>query len=197
MSKKQNMPFFGLPDIYDLYQKMHQNNVMLTFKGEVTSELISTVLQIIENKLEQLEESVKVKKKVFNVLVECLQNLYHHVDEIGNNGINDPEVSDTRSAILMIWKEDSGYYIVTGNHLLNENAEMLRNRLDKINALDKAGLENLYNDILSNSGLNSKGGGGLGIIDIARRTGQKLEYYFQTVNDVYSFFSLKTSIITS
>ena len=31
--------------------------------------------------MEDLQDSPKIRKRVFNVLVECLQNLYHHIDE--------------------------------------------------------------------------------------------------------------------
>jgi hypothetical protein len=39
-----------------------------------------------------------------------------------------------------------------------------------------------------------KGGGGLGMIDIARKTGQKLNFDFAPVDDKYSFFSLNIKI---
>ena len=67
-------------DIYDFYDKMERNNIMLSFKGDITSELLTSILSIMESKLENLQEEPKIKKKVYNVLVECLQNLYHHID---------------------------------------------------------------------------------------------------------------------
>jgi hypothetical protein len=42
--------------------------------------------------------------------------------------------------------------------------------------------------------LSSKGGAGLGLIDIARKTGNKLVYHFLPISDTLSFFLL-TSII--
>ena len=82
-------------DIYDFYDKMERNHILLSFKGDITSELLTSILQIMESKLENLQEEPKVKKKVYNVLVECLQNLYHHMDEV------DVIPTDkTRSAIL-------------------------------------------------------------------------------------------------
>ena len=68
----------SLSNIFDLYQTMERDNTMLSFKGVVTSDLLTSVLQIMESKLDHVEKSPKTKKKVYNVLVECLQNLYHH-----------------------------------------------------------------------------------------------------------------------
>ncbi|MGL4596277.1 MAG: DUF6272 family protein, partial [Bacteroidia bacterium] len=92
-------------DIYDFYDKMERNNIMLSFKGDVTSELLTSILQIMESKLDNLQEEPKVKKKVYNVLVECLQNLYHHMDEIPM-GDRIADTESARSAIFMIGKID-------------------------------------------------------------------------------------------
>ena len=34
-------------NIYDFYDKMERNNIMLSFKGDVTSELLTSILQIM------------------------------------------------------------------------------------------------------------------------------------------------------
>ena len=192
-------------NIYDFYNRMQHNNIMLSFKGEISSDLLTSILHITETKLDRMQEEPKIKKKVFNVLVECLQNLYHHIDEVEPVGqpavsrapMTDPDISfdrETRAAILMIGKEESSYYILTGNHILNEKVPSLRDRLEKINSLSKEELKALYQEILNNDEFSHKGGGGLGMIDIVRKSGQKLLYHFQSVNGTHSFFSLQIKV---
>lgn len=183
-------------DIYDFYTKMQQNNIMLSFKGEITSDLLTSILHITESKLDRMQEEPKIKKKVFNVLVECLQNLYHHTDEMQEEAIELLEQinGESKAAILMIGKEDNNYYILTGNYILNDKVDHFRNRLDKINSLSKEELKLMYQEILNNEGFSQKGGGGLGMIDIVRKSGQKLDFNFQKINDNFSFFSLHIKI---
>ncbi|MEI6489139.1 MAG: SiaB family protein kinase [Bacteroidota bacterium] len=176
-------------NIYDFYDKMERNNIMLSFKGDITSELLTSVLQIMESKLDNLQEEPKIKKKVYNVLVECLQNLYHHLDEVAAD-----QNDKVRSAIFMIGKIDNQYNIITGNYIKNTNIEGLKKRLDDINLLTKEELKEYYKLVLSNGEMSSKGGGGLGMIDIARKTGQKLNFNFSPVDEKYSFFSLNIKI---
>ena len=76
---------------------MEQDDVLIAFKGFITSELLTSVLQIMESKMEDLHEAPRTRKKVFNVLVECLQNLYHHIDEFEVLGTIE-EVSEKKSA---------------------------------------------------------------------------------------------------
>ena len=135
--------------------------------------------------MENMREEPKIKKKVYNVLVECLQNLYHHLDEV-----SDTESDKIRSAIFTIGKLDNKYSIITGNYILNENINGLRNRLDEVNALSKDQLKDYYKRILNNGEMSMKGGGGLGMIDIARKTGEKLDYNFLEIDNKVSFFTL-------
>ena len=178
-------------NIYDLYHRMETNKVVLSFKGDVTSELMSSILQIIEQRMNDLNEAPRLKKKVYNVLVECLQNLYHHIDEIpsetAENGLD-------RSAIFMISLTPTGYSVTTGNYILKSRTENFKKKLEQINSMDKEELKALYKEVLNSGDRSEKGGGGLGMIDIARKTGNKLNYDFSNLNDEYSFFSLNINI---
>ena len=169
---------------------MKHNDIMLSFKGDVTSEMLTSMLQIMEAKLDNLGEPSKMKRKVYNVLVECLQNLYHHRDEMKRIGIDEES-----AAIFMIGRNDKGYNIVTGNYILTERVESLKGKIDHVNSLDKDGLKTLYKEVLNNDERSQKGGGGLGIIDIARKSGQNLVYDFMEVDKSYSFFSLYINIV--
>ena len=162
---------------------------MLSFKGDITSELLTSILQIMEAKLDNFQEEPKVKKKVYNVLVECLQNLYHHMDEIALG-----QAEKVRSAIFMIGKIDGRYNIITGNYIKNENIQGLKKLLEDINVLNKEELKEYYKEVLNNGEMSLKGGGGLGMIDIARKTGGKLNFDFTPVDIKYSFFSLNINI---
>ena len=176
---------------------MEQNHILLLFKGTITSELLSSILQITESKLDKIQEEPKVKKKVFNVLVECLQNVYHHIDQM--DGAKKNEEDDifhaSSSAILMIGKSENDYFVYTGNHIYRDKVGELKQRLEYLNSLSLEELKLLYQDILANEGFSQKGGAGLGFIDIIRKSGQKLEYGFQDVkdNDKFAFFSLKVN----
>lgn len=175
-------------NIYEFYKSMENNNVMLSFKGNITSELLTSILQIMETKMENMEESPKIKKKVYNILVECLQNLYHHTEEIQIDN------EKTKTAIFMIGKENNEYTIITGNYIKNQQIPELKSKLDKINSMSKEELKEYYKEILTNGEISLKGGGGLGIIDIARKAGRKIEYDFIPVDDCCSFFSFSIKV---
>jgi hypothetical protein len=178
-------------DIFDFYEKMDEHNILLSFKGDVTSELLTSILSIMESKMENIQEEPKIRKKVYNVLVECLQNLYHHMDETTSI----TGVEKQRSAIFMIGKDKSEYTIITGNYMFTENVDPFKEKLDKVNSLSKEELKDYYKTILNNGHMSQKGGGGLGMIDIARKSGQKLMYDFSKLDENLTFFSLMIKVI--
>ena len=174
--------------VYEYYTMMNEDNIMLAFKGGVTSDLLTSLLQVAESKLESMEEPPKVKKKIFNILVECFQNVYHHLDKTAS-------IEDVaQSAILMVGKEKDDYVIMTGNHMDLDKVHILKSKIDMVNGMDKDQLKSLYREVLNNEEISDKGGAGLGIIDIARRSGEKLDYEFKDIDSNQSYFSLKVKV---
>lgn len=176
-------------DIYDYYKNMQSKNIVLAYKGYVSEELFNSLLQIAENKLGRIEVRYKTRKKVFNVLVEILQNIFHHFD-----GKDELESNDLLSVVFLLSKSGEDYHIFTGNHILHSKVDELKSKIDIINGMNEEELKSMYKKTLFQGDISDKGGAGLGIIDIARRSGEKITYNFKKVNDFYSFFSLEVKI---
>ena len=179
-------------DINEFYEQLNEGEVILSYKGSITSDLISNVLEVVEEKLDDLNESSKVKKKVYNVLVEGLQNLYHHVDDLPDEVKGKIE---SRFGIFVITRiEANTYKITTGNFVSSGKIKFLKDKIDKINSLSKDELKDMFKFILNHQKLSAKGGGGLGLVDIARKTGNKLDYNFASLTPEYYFFNLDVTI---
>lgn len=178
-------------NIYNIFKTLDEKHILLTFKGMITSELLTTILSMMESKMDSIDEKPKVKKKVFNVLVECLQNLYHHIDDHEDPTEGEPTNS---SALLMIAKLPDQYQIMTGNYMNANEVNDLKTKLDHVNSLNKDELKLYYKEVLSNGQRSKKGTAGLGMIDIARKSGQKLDYEFFDINSDTSFYSLTVKI---
>ena len=174
-------------DIENYFKDLGKNNVILYYKGNVDSDVINHVLDTVEDKMVQVNEQSKLRKKVYNVLVETLQNLYHHVDRVPDDF---EDQTSEKFGMLAVQKVDSGYKIITGNFVNTDNVEKLEEKIKRINRSSHEEIKELYKFILNHQRISAKGGGGLGLVDIARKTGNKLEYTFKEYNDKYSFFCL-------
>jgi hypothetical protein len=162
-------------------------DVILYYKGNIDSDVINHVLDTVEDKMVKVNEQSKLRKKVYNVLVESLQNLYHHVDKVPDDY---EDQTSERYGVLVVKKVDSGYKIITGNFVRAENIEKLEERIKRINRSSHEEIKELYKFILNHQKISQKGGGGLGLVDIARKTGNRLDYAFSEYNSKHSFFYL-------
>jgi hypothetical protein len=184
-----------LDRIHELYDSLEQQRVLISFKGMLTPDLITALLGAVERKMELIEADGKARKRVFNVVMECLQNQYHH-----QTLVHPPEPpageQGTLNGMVMIAHTERGYSILTGNFMAAEEVEQLRSYIDRINTLTADSLRDLYRETLNNGSFSGKGGGGLGILDIARKSGVELEYGFVPYNEGSTFFSLNVNVNT-
>ena len=174
-------------DIENYLTDQSKNNVVLYYKGNVDSDVINHVLDTVEDKMVKVNEQAKLRKKVYNVLVESLQNLYHHVDKVPDDF---EDQTSEKFGLLIVEKVPNGYKIITGNFVHTDNIEQLEEKIKRINRSSHEEIKELYKFILNHQRISAKGGGGLGLVDIARKTGNKLDYTFKQYNDKYSFFYL-------
>ncbi|MBL1281172.1 MAG: hypothetical protein COA33_012915 [Fluviicola sp.] len=179
----------AVTDVYDFYQKLEDEQVILSFKGDFTSELLTSFLHILEARMVELGTDNRKKRRVFNVLTESFQNLYHHIDEF-----NSGDSITKRSALIIVKHVDNNFVVRTGNYVKNNDIQNLKRKLAMVNSLDSDELKGLYRMKLENDPRTDKGTAGLGLIDIARKSKSKLDYDFIDIDASSSFFCLKVVI---
>ncbi len=177
--------------IFDFYDDLEKQRIMLSFKGDLSPDLISAILNLVERKMEVCEPEHTVRKRVFNVVVECLQNLFHHNHGMHAHGAMG---KDGAQGVVMIAQDEAGYSVLTGNFMAKEEVLHLKEHLDHVNGCEPGQLRELYKSTLADGKFTRSGGGGLGIIDIARKSGQKLEYGFVPSDNGNTFFSLNVNV---
>ncbi len=185
MADNTKVKFFDF--VYDIYKQMKANDINLVYEGEITHEITKAFTSLAEKKLENEQESSSVQRKVFHVMVECLQNISKHADVDHNSPY-------AKRGIFMIYRTEQEYAVITGNMVEKSRQEGLKELLDKINSMTKEELKEMYKKQIREGSLSDKQGAGLGLIDIARKTGEKLDYHFIDVDDNYVFFILTTHI---
>ena len=177
----------NLKFIYELYKSMLKENLHLAYQGEFNAEITDRLLELSEKNLSYSDVGKKVKKRVYHIMVECLQNICKHQDK-------KRDVFTGRAGIFMISKFDDQYSITSGNLIESKSVDGLKDKLNKINSLDKEDLKELYRKILEDGEFTKKGGAGLGLMDIARKSGKKLAFDFEPLDHKTSYFYLQTKL---
>lgn len=167
--------------VTNLREKMEKHKFMLAYRGFFSQEITKALLATTEKKLLLEGADTAIKKKVFNVMVECLQNICKHKD-------------DSSSSLFMIGKLLEDYVLYSGNVILKNKKQSLTNKLEAINSMTLEDLKELYKSLITTPSFSEEGGAGIGLIDIAKKSGSKLDFQFEDVNDSTAYFSLRTVI---
>ena len=172
-----------IKSVLSLHDEMASNGFSLVYEGEFSHEVMKMFTSMAERDMDKSNEDKAVKRKVFHVMVECLQNMTKHSDDVDqNDGIG--------NGLFIVGKKDGYWSVITANRILKEKIEGLKKSIDNINSLNKDDLNALYKKQIREGTLSEKGGAGLGLIDIARKTGRQLDYQFLPLEDNENYFFL-------
>jgi hypothetical protein len=172
--------------VHDLHKSLKQKDIILVYEGEVDQSVTKAFTSLIERNLASSEESLPLKKKVYHVMVECLQNIYKHSDNmVSGQSLNPAE------GIFIVVKDHESYNIVSGNAIYKNRLNQLVESIDHINSLPIKDLKTYHKQKLKESIITDKGGAGLGLIDIVKKTQNKIEYSIQPINELFNFLIVK------
>ncbi|MZP66791.1 MAG: hypothetical protein GT597_11640, partial [Bacteroidales bacterium] len=178
--------FSGLP-VFGLERMLAENNVHLMWSGHMNSGIGEEVLSITEARLTDEDVDTRLRKKVFNVLVEILENVSKY-----NPGKEAEQKFGMPLAMVRLTK---GEFIVTSGNLVPVTmTDALKQKIDDINSFNPDELKTLFFASLSAQTIESDSTGNMGLISMARKSGSKLEYLFRKVNDDYSYFILSVRV---
>ncbi|MBA3663170.1 MAG: hypothetical protein H0W61_03050 [Bacteroidetes bacterium] len=172
-------------ELYNLFKDFNTCSLSYVYKGIFNATLTDKILSLAETNMNITEETSKTQKRVYFVMVESLQNITRHQD------LNQ---SEENHAFFVVQNKSGEYNLTSANIVDDEKIEHLRSSIEKINSLNPDELKEYYKYVLENTGLSDKGGAGLGLIEMARKSGNKLVYSFDKVDKDSSFFYFKTKI---
>lgn len=179
-------PFHGKA-VAQLERLMAENSVYLIWSGHISPDVGKEVLSFTETKLAEEDIESNLRKRVFSILVEILENVAKYSPGMEAE-------AKLGMPVAMIRLIDKVYSLTSGNLILNSKVDHLKEKLDNINTYDKVGLKELFRRSLSDHTINSDSTGNMGLIDMARKSGSKLDYQFEKIDDTYSYYTLTVKV---
>ncbi len=179
-----------IKSVLSLHDEMASNGFSLVYEGEFSHDVMKMFTSMAEKDMDKNKEEKSVKRKVFHVMVECLQNMTKHSDDYNS-------ADRIGNGLFIVGKKEGVWNVITANKILKSRINVLRDSIEYINSLSKDELNALYKKQIREGSLSEKGGAGLGLIDIARKTGRKLDYQFLPLEDSENYFFLLKVLVDS
>ncbi len=170
-----------------IHDKIRNERLLFVYRGEITDRNSLPLLTLLENEMKDDSYGFVGRKRLFMYVLENLQNIVKHGDQSGHADMS----------LVAYSKTDDGYTITTGNIIASDHVNDLKMRLERVNKLDINEIKVLYRQILDTSEFSNKGGAGLGLIEMAIKTGNRLDYEFVPVDKSFSYFILSKTVDSS
>ncbi|MFI5164038.1 MAG: SiaB family protein kinase [Bacteroidia bacterium] len=179
-----------ISEALEIHQYMNEKNIIMSFMGELTHQVTTSLLKNLKDDMNAAKVDIITQKRLYGIIVECLDNIAKHWVALDIQKL----LGRISPPIFMLSKKDDFYYIITGNHVPNDQVDMLASKIELVNALDKKGLQDYYRQTLAKESPLERDNAGLGIIDIVLKSGNKLEYEFKPVTPTVSFYVVQAKI---
>ena len=129
--------------------------IEFSFHGKMDEHTSALVIDQMERKMAHSP----VEKKVMRVVIEMVQNLHHHADP-----------NRAQESRFLCIKRPTGWLMSTANAIQPEKAKDLKARIERLANLDPDALRTIRREHLSNCPRTPHGGGGVGLLEIHRKT---------------------------
>jgi len=165
------------------FSRLKDDNQCLLYNGSFNDDVTYKLVGLSEANLKNFKEGTKTQRRVSYLMAECFQNILRHGDKESMQ-----EHSQEDTSFFMNRYASGKYFIVSANIIKDDDIEALKTQLDQLNNLDEEELKDLYKQVIRYGKISDKGGAGLGLIEMARKSGHKLGYSFMKYNSDSSIF---------
>ncbi|MFN8256719.1 MAG: SiaB family protein kinase [Bacteroidales bacterium] len=171
------------PLTYKFFETFNEDKLSFAYMGALSNQMVVSSINLIENNLAKDNSFRKLRHKLSFLMIESFQNIIRYGDEPTKD-------LKYRKEMFIVRNIGGTFYIGSCNLIENQKIDFVNSKLREVNELDSSDLDSLYRKILTNNRFTDAGGAGLGFIEMARKTRQKLQYSFEKIDDDYSYFYL-------
>jgi hypothetical protein len=167
--------------------KSSHKDLILYYKGQLNFDNINELIHTFKEKIGVRNVSYVVYKKILMLMIETLENIIRYRENFDGNS----HIIKNYPPEFQIYFNSNTITIESSNAVLKKDIPFLQEKINVINNLDKNSIRELYKATITDGKFSDKGGAGLGIIEMAKISDEKLIYSFSSIDENFSYFLLK------
>ena len=177
--------------LYKLRNQYIKEGIIFSFSGEVSQSILTGIAENLENKMEMLEVKTSTTQNIFSIFIEQMQNVMKYSppkdEEVGH-------FSNMSISVIGFDGEKNKYYVSSGNVIDKADKEKVIDKINKLNTMDKKELREYYKELRKSGRYKHEKGAGLGLIEMAKKSTEPIEFIIDDIDEKFSFFTIKTVI---
>lgn len=174
-------------NLIDYYISAGDHKVLMYFKGSFDELMLAKMSKFLRDRF---PETPRAGKKVFAVFMEVAENISHYSSETSSFD----EGRQRGIGTILIHEGDEFYHLTAGNLITSAAAEEIQTKCAHINELDVDALRELKRETLGQPREEGQRGGHIGLIQVAIKSENPINFELHKVNDRFSFFVLSAKV---
>jgi hypothetical protein len=175
--------------LFEHYQTMGSEGIVFAFKGSMSQALLVRFGEMIREDLFSGSKGSEIRT-VFSVFVELAQNITRYSAERSS----DTPQGEAGCGVIVVSETADHYTVASGNLIDNRRLTQMAARLQAMAGLSPEALRKQYREQVKAAPPEGSVGAGLGLLDMARRSGGGLRYSVHPVDERTSFVELFVDI---
>jgi hypothetical protein len=171
--------------------KLSDNNILVSVSGFISQRIVSLIMEDLEKKIDSLNIDKNTGNIIMYIAVEQLQNILNYSSD-RYVAYEKKQVSDG-SFIIGFDEDIQKYYISSSNEIVEDDKGKITAKIDNINSFDKVELKNHFKKLRKSGEDKHQYGAGIGLVNIAMKSSEKLKYNFENKDDEL-YFNIKVYV---
>lgn len=171
-----------------LYASFAGDRLTFLYSGSFHDEHTARLIALQDDYLDRHGEPRTVRGKLAFAMVESYQNIVRH-------RVPDGAVNKGGGRSMFLLRSAPGVHEVTAVNAVTKNdEEQLRTALDRLVQLDGQQMKQIFLQGLQSEVRTDRGGAGLGLIEMTRRSGNPLRHAFAPLDEAHTLFALQVLV---
>ena len=174
--------------VLTLYEGFAGDRLAFLYSGSFHDEHTARLIALQEEYLEQEGAARTMRGKLAFIMVEAYQNIVRH-------RVQDRTVRDGAGRSVFLLRSSKGAHEVTAiNALPRTEVPRLEAAIQRLSGMDLQQMKQVFLRGLQSEERSDRGGAGLGLIEMARRSGNELRSAFKELDADHSLFTLQVVV---
>ncbi len=172
-----------------IHMYLESQGVIFYFAGPLSQDVLKDIVKNLQVRKELLETDPSTLRRLITVIIELTQNMMYY-------SIDFPAFDKTEynfsmgNGFLVLGRKNNGFFVTCGNKINKNQVPIIRDKLLHLQKMTPEQIKKYYIEQLNRDPEDPDQIGGLGFIEMAKRTSKPIQFEFDPIDEENQFISI-------
>lgn len=168
---------------------LESQGILFYFTGPLSQCVLKDIIKNLRIKQELLDTDPSTLRRLITVIIELTQNMMYY--SVSSSQFNNPRYDVAiGQGFLALGRRDNQFFVTCGNKIHQKQVPIIRDKLTHLQQMTPAQIKEFYIEQLNRDPLDPDEIGGLGFIEMAKRTSKPIQFEFDPIDEENQFISI-------